>query len=56
MKKTAVILFVFFNIFINSAYGKNLNYIIKPNILNVFDGDTILIETKAELFLLFFEV
>lgn len=46
MKKTAVILFVFCNIFINSAVGKDLNYIIKPNILKVFDGDTILIETK----------
>ena len=34
------------NIFINFAYCKNVKYIIKPHILKVLDGDTILIKTK----------
>ena len=32
--------------FVNFAYCKNVKYIIKPHILKVFDGDTILIKTK----------
>ena len=32
--------------FVNFAYCKNVKYIIKPHILKVLDGDTILIKTK----------
>ncbi len=46
MKKIIIILMFVLNIFINFAYCKNVKYTIKPVILDVFDGDTILIKTK----------
>ena len=46
MKKIVIILMLVLNIFINFAYCKNIKYLIKPDILKVIDGDTVLIKMK----------
>lgn len=47
MIKRVLILSILFSIFFsNVVCGQNKDYIIKPVILKVFDGDTVLIKTK----------
>ena len=41
-----ILIILNFLFFINFVYCKNVKYIIKPYILKVLDGDTILIKTK----------